>query len=121
MTPKRRPPIEVWVDLRRKVWERDGGCCQGPYCRDAPPLPLDRCHIDHIRSGKLGSNALKNLRVLCRRCHVLRADSRHHGMIAAALRDGLIPVEWRQYVWDDDSLPSEATIRQLKDWIARQQ
>jgi hypothetical protein len=29
--------------------------------------PLNRCHIDHVRSGKLGSNSLKNLRTFQQR------------------------------------------------------
>ena len=37
---------------------------------------------------------------LCRRCHVLRADKRHRGMIANALRDGIIPPNWRELVWE---------------------
>jgi 5-methylcytosine-specific restriction endonuclease McrA len=60
-----------------------------------------RAHIDHIISGKGGSNADSNLRVLCRRCHVLRADRRHRGMIAPALRAGIIPPNWRELVWED--------------------
>ncbi len=83
-------------------------------------MPLDRCHIDHIRPGKLGSNELNNLRVLCRRCHVLRADKRHRGMIATALRDGIIPPDWRQYAWDHGDWPSEETIWALKCWVAEQ-
>jgi 5-methylcytosine-specific restriction enzyme A len=34
---------------------------------------------------------------------VLRADRSHQGMIAAALRDGIIPANWRELVWDDKS------------------
>lgn len=114
--PKHRPPIEVWRNLRRLVWERDGGHCQGPYCKNAPPLPLNRCHIDHIQSGKRGSNAPKNLRVLCRRCHVLRADMRHRGMIAAALRDGIIPPNWRRFVWDHDHFPTTEIVGEMHDF-----
>jgi hypothetical protein len=50
---------------------------QGPFV-----VGIDECHIDHIQSGKRGSNEMPNLRTLCRRCHVLRADHRHQGMIA---------------------------------------
>jgi 5-methylcytosine-specific restriction endonuclease McrA len=101
--PKKRTPREIWDEnIRPAIWRRDQGRCQGPYCRDARPwsLKLEECHIDHIRSGKLASNALSNLRVLCRRCHVLRADHRHQGMIAKALRDEIIPPNWRELVWE---------------------
>lgn len=114
--PKHRPPKEVWQEIRRKVWERDGGRCRGPYCQGAPPLPLNQCHIDHIRSGKLADNSLSNLRVLCRRCHVLRLDSRHRGMIAAALRDGVIPADWRFFTWDEDNWPSPETLAAMQMW-----
>lgn len=100
--PKSRQPKEQWNDTREKIWKRDKGRCQGPYCQDKPEwsLPLDECHIDHITSGKLANNSLCNLRTLCRRCHTLRADNRHRGMIASALRAGVIPPNWRQLVWE---------------------
>lgn len=96
----KRQPKEVWEATRRRVWERDGGRCQGPYCKTAPPLALETCHIDHIISGRRASNADANLRVLCRRCHVLRADNRHRGMAAKALELGIIPSNWRTLVWE---------------------
>ncbi len=100
--PKTRQPSEVWAVTRKRIWLRDEGRCQGPYCKDkvAWSLPLDVCHVDHIKSGKLASNMDNNLRILCRRCHVLRADPRHRGLIGAALRDGIIPPDWRPLVWD---------------------
>jgi len=101
--PKSRQSREIWKDITRpKVWQRDRGRCQGPYCKDKPEwsIALEICHIDHIRSGRLSSNCLDNLRVLCRRCHVLRADKRHRGMVARALKDGIIPPNWRELVWD---------------------
>ena len=82
--------------LRPIGWERDGRKCV--HCETS--VALESCHIDHIRSGKLGTNQLSNLRTLCRRCHVLRADKRHRGMIASALRDGVIPPNWRELVWE---------------------
>jgi 5-methylcytosine-specific restriction endonuclease McrA len=102
--PRKRQPRDIWQQTRERIWLRDEGRCQGPYCQEQPPwsLPLERAHIDHIQSGKLGSNADSNLRVLCRRCHVLRADHRHRGMIASALRDGIIPPDWRGLVWGDE-------------------
>lgn len=101
--PRRRQPRELWIQTRRRVWERDAGRCQGPYCRELGPwsLALEVAHIDHRRSGKLATNADENLRVLCRRCHALRADHRHRGLISRALRDGIIPPDWRRLVWDD--------------------
>jgi 5-methylcytosine-specific restriction endonuclease McrA len=100
--PRKRQPRAIWRETRRRVWRRDGRRCQGPYCRDQPAgsLKLRDAHIDHIRSGKLGSNSDVNLRTLCRRCHVLRKDRRHRGLIARALRLGLIPPDWRRWLWE---------------------
>lgn len=94
---QRKPPKEIWWHKRETVWNRDGRKC----VRCGTPLALEECHIDHIKSGRLGTNKLSNLRTLCRRCHVLRSDMRHRGMIASALRDGIIPPNWRDLVWDD--------------------
>ena len=94
--PKKRPPKEVWYKIREIVWNRDKKSCT--HCHT--PLSLDKCHIDHIISGKCGTNKLNNLRTLCRRCHVLRSDNRHRGMIAKALKDGIIPADWRKHTWD---------------------
>ena len=94
--PKKRPPKEVWNVIRIKVLERDGYRC----VRCHVEVAVDTAHIDHIKSGKLAGNELSNLRTLCRRCHVLRADFRHRGMIAKALADGIIPPNWRELVWE---------------------
>lgn len=57
--------------------------------------------LDKIRDTPGGNTtAMNNLRTLCRRCHVLRSDRRHRGMIAGALRDGIIPADWRREVWE---------------------
>lgn len=94
----RRQPRDVWfANTRPKVFERDGGKC----LRCKVILTLETCHIDHIQSGLRGSNHIDNLRTLCRRCHVLRADTRHRGMIARALLDGIIDHNWRDRVWED--------------------
>lgn len=97
IVPKKRPPKEIWADIRVKIWDRDGRKCV--RCRVS--LDIKVCHIDHIKSGKFADNKLSNLRVLCRRCHVLRADFRHRGMIARAIRDGVIPPDWRPLVWEE--------------------
>jgi 5-methylcytosine-specific restriction endonuclease McrA len=99
--PKQRQSKELWALQRERVWKRDGSKCvrcasQGIFTF----VGLNECHIDHIRSGKLGTNLLSNLRTLCRRCHCLRADHRHQGMIAGALRDEIIPYNWRELVWE---------------------
>ncbi len=102
--PKKRLPRELWVERRKRVRERDGGVCQSPLpapvCQGKPRLPARQGHCDHIRSGKQAGNEQSNLRTLCRVCHVLRADPRHRGMLANALRDGILPEDWRDYIWD---------------------
>jgi 5-methylcytosine-specific restriction protein A len=101
MGRRRRLPHAIWQQRREVIWRRDDGRCAGPYCVGAPPLSLAEAHIDHIVPlSKGGNNALRNLRILCRRCHVLRADNAHRGMIAAALRDGILPPDWRRLVWE---------------------
>lgn len=103
MKRHRRPLREIWVQKRQRVWARDQGKCQGPYCIGALPfsLPLEQAHIDHILelSGG-GTNAMSNLRTLCRRCHTLRASIAHQGLIAQALKDEMIPADWRSLVWE---------------------
>lgn len=98
--PKHRPPREIWRETRRRVLERDGYRCVGPTCGNVS-LTEKTAHIDHIISGPFGTNKMSNLRSLCRRCHVLRLDFRHRGMIANALRDGIIPINYRELMWED--------------------
>jgi len=97
--PKKRQPKEIWQQTRLIVLARDNSCC----VRCKTPLSIETAHIDHIQSGKRGSNHINNLRTLCRRCHVLRADSRHRGMTAKALKDEIIPSNWRELAWEDYS------------------
>jgi 5-methylcytosine-specific restriction enzyme A len=96
--PRKRLDKELWDDIRIKVWERDSKKCT--KCN--VDISIDECHIDHIKSGILGTNKLENLRTLCRRCHVLRADLRHQGMISKALLQGIISPGWREQVWDEN-------------------
>lgn len=93
--PRHRPPKEVWQELRRIVWERDNKKCV--HCGIL--VEFEEFNCDHIKSGKNANNEIINLRTLCRKCHVLREDKRHRGMIASALRDGVIPPNWRKLVW----------------------
>lgn len=96
--PKKRTPSETWyTNIRPIIWKRDEGKCVkcGIY------ISLGECHIDHIISGRLGSNKFSNLRTLCPKCHVLRLDIHHRGMIKSALRKTLITADWRKFVWED--------------------
>ena len=95
--PKHRPPQEVWDIHRQVTWMRDGRKC----VRCGVSVTLRQAHCDHIQSGKRANNSIASRRTLCRRCHVLRGDQRHRGMIAAALRDGIIPPNWRELLWWD--------------------
>lgn len=94
--PRRRQPRQIWRITRLRIWDRDGKRCV--HCHK--PLALNECHIDHIRSGKLGSNADSNLRTLCKVCHALRLDHRHRGLLFKLLSQGLLPENWRELVWE---------------------
>lgn len=98
--PHIRTPVEIWREnIRPIIWKRDNKECT--KCKIK--LKLNECHIDHIKSGKLGTSKFNNLRTLCQRCHILRSDHRHQGMIDNALRKGLIPPNWRELVWEDET------------------
>ena len=96
--PKSRQPLEIWRETRLRVLKQCGFLCARPGCGKL--LTIETAHIDHIVSGKQGSNHISNLRPLCRRCHVFRLDGRRRGMIGDALRDGIIPAEWRELLWE---------------------
>lgn len=99
--PKKRPPNEVWFGIIRPIiWNRDSKKCT----KCGIPTTLENCHIDHIISGKSGSNRLNNLRTLCPQCHILRADKNHRGMISSGLKRGIIPPNWRELVWEEEKL-----------------
>lgn len=83
--------------MREACWQRDKGICQ--HCGEV--VTLRDCHCDHITPlSRGGKNSDGNLRTLCPRCHVLRADEQHRGMIARALKLGIIPADWRGLVWE---------------------
>ena len=94
--PKKRQPREQWQQTRLRILKRDEYKCV--HCHI--DVAIETANVDHVRSGKLASNEDKNLRTLCRKCHVLRADNRHRGMISKALCDGVIPPNWRELVWE---------------------
>jgi len=94
---KKRQPKELWYPNRHIVWERDGKQC----VRCQAQVTLKAAHIDHIVPlSQGGKNELSNERTLCRRCHVLRMNNKHRGMIAKALKDGIIPPNWRELLWE---------------------
>jgi 5-methylcytosine-specific restriction protein A len=102
--PKKRLENTLWQEKRKQVWIRDNKQCQSPLkppiCIGKPFIAFTKCHIDHIQSGKFGTNKLSNLRVLCPACHALRLDHRHRGLISKALRKNWIPPNWRELVWE---------------------
>ena len=94
--PRKRQPREQWNETRKKVYERDAHICQ--KCKES--VPLFEGHVDHIKSGKNGSNHISNLRWLCKRCHGLRLDHRHAGMRGRLVEQGILPPNWREVVED---------------------
>lgn len=96
--PKSRLPYNIWYkNIRPAVLKRDNYRCTN--CSKL--VSGENCHIDHIVSGKTGSNKISNLRTLCISCHSLRQCNRHRGLTAKAVGDGLIPPNWRQLTWED--------------------
>jgi 5-methylcytosine-specific restriction endonuclease McrA len=100
----RRQPREIWRVTRRKVWERDEKKCV--RCGKAVALvgswrKLTGCHIDHIKSGMMGTNKMSNLRTLCVLCHATREDRRHRALTMRLVREGLLPPDWHGLTWAD--------------------
>jgi 5-methylcytosine-specific restriction protein A len=59
-----------WATTRKRVLERDGYQCQ---LRDADICLGKASQVDHIVQPEAGgTNALENLRAVCRRCHARR-------------------------------------------------
>lgn len=94
--PKKRQPREIWLQTRKRILQRDNFKC----VRCKIHLEESSAHIDHIKSGKLSNNHDSNLRTLCRKCHTLRLDHRHRGMISKALKLGIIDADWRDHLWE---------------------
>lgn len=64
----------AWQRIRVAVIARDAGQCRS--CHKIIDQPGD-AHVDHIIEKPRGTDALENLRLLCRSCHSSRhaADS----------------------------------------------
>lgn len=105
--PKMRPPRAVLRELRWIAWNRDKRKC----VRCSKRVNFEEFHLDHIISGKFGTNKLCNLRTLCPKCHYLRACYRHQGMISKALSQEIIPANWRELVWEDDEDTIKKALR----------
>ena len=78
MTPKARPPKDpaaIPAEMRRRVWERDGGRCafttpDGRRCGSRWKL-----EVDHVRPPSRGGTAtIDNLRLACRAHNLLHAE-----------------------------------------------
>lgn len=94
---------EYWRTIRREVAERDLYKCQSPYCKDTLPYSLKGKYyeIDHIIPiSKGGTNKKTNLRVLCERCHALRADKSHEYMRQNLIAQGRLSVNCYRYLWE---------------------
>lgn len=72
---KRRITRTIPTELKRKVWKRDGGCCQYQ-----DPVTGKRCgskhklEFEHAKPWSLGGeHSLENLWILCRNHTVLKA------------------------------------------------
>lgn len=94
----RRLPPWAWHPRRKQVYERDKGLCQ--YPNGQHPIEYKEFHCDHIVPlSRGGNNGIDNLRVLCPYHHVLR-EVAHSQMIAWALRNEIIPADWRGLAWE---------------------
>ncbi len=92
----KRQPKEIWSETRKRVLARDGYRCV--HC--GRPLTIHTAQIDHIQSGRHGSNADSNLRSLCKVCHATRLDNRHRGLIGKLLASGEVGANWRELLWE---------------------
>jgi 5-methylcytosine-specific restriction endonuclease McrA len=65
------PRPSISPGLRRRVFERDGGCCR--YCHT--PLVLRAMHIDHATPwSRGGTSTLDNLVTSCADCNAAKRD-----------------------------------------------
>jgi 5-methylcytosine-specific restriction enzyme A len=91
------PHATISAHVHRRVWERAGGRCT--HCGAAIPRGQPYTDLATLDLAGRYRYTVDQLRLLCRRCQVLRGNK--PGMVATALRDGIIPPNWRELVWDD--------------------
>ena len=95
-----RPGTRPSSTNMRRVHERDGRRCR--RCHE--PVAYGAAEFDLIDQSPTAPWSVSNMLVLCRRCSVLRLAN-GTGRIATALRDEVIPADWRPLVWDDADEP----------------
>ncbi len=65
--PRRAAPERITADVKRRVWERDGGRCQWPVEGGGICGSTLRLEFDHrMPRGMGGSSGAENVRLLCR-------------------------------------------------------
>jgi len=91
VTPKVPPrdPATIPAELRRQVWDRDGGCCawvgpDGRRCGSGWQLEVD--HVDPV--GRGGKATLDRLRLLCRKHDIRHAEQVYGHEVMATHRKG---------------------------------
>jgi hypothetical protein len=76
--PRAEPPKgdeAIPADVKRKVWQRDGGCCQWPTAGGGVCGSRQRLEFHHLLDrGKGGTHTLSNIVIACRTHNALAAD-----------------------------------------------
>jgi len=79
------------AEIRRAVWERDGGCCQWKLARGEICGSRYRVQYDHIRpKAQGGETTMANLRLLCQRHNLLAARQAYGEKLMRQYRRGLL-------------------------------
>lgn len=92
---------DVWNAEDHAVWERDGKRCA--RCQSDLPDFRD-CRVDNI----IRDSGSDSLRTLCVPCYVLRGDAKRWrtANIGALVAAGILPKNWRDFVWFDGETQS---------------
>jgi hypothetical protein len=92
-----QPHAAISVHVHRRVWERAGGRCT--HCDESITRRQSYTDLATLDLAGRYRYTAEQLRLLCRRCQVLRGN--RPGMASSALRDRIIPPNWHELVWDD--------------------
>ncbi len=84
-----KDPATIPAELRRRVWERDGGRCawtgpEGRRCNSRWQVEVD--HVDPV--GRGGAATLETLRLLCKSHNLLYAEQVYGASVMARYRSG---------------------------------